>query len=552
MEERVQKIIAAAGVASRRAAEELILDGRVKVNGKVVAELGTKADPEKDHIKVDGKLINPRQPKTYVMLNKPVGYVTTMSDPEGRPVVATLLQGVRTRVYPVGRLDYNTEGLLLLTNDGDFAHLVTHPRHELPKTYLVKVKGVLEDRDVENLERGVFLKDGRTAPARVRRLRKEESNSWVEITIHEGRKRQVRRMIDHTGKSVIKLKRSRIGSLDLGDLALGTYRHLTAEEVSSLREAAQGREMMMPSGTVSVPSGPRGAKRQLTFIEGPKPKKRYPAAAAPRAARAERHPEKVSAGSRSTGERGSRDRFDDGRAARPVRRGAHPKGTRPWQDKRSDRAPFSRPEALSARRSARTGEGFKLREGQGRSFGSRSASQGQRGPRPEGKRPWQDRRTDRTPFNRPDGPSGRGGAHTGEGFKPREGQGRSSGSRFASQGQRGARPEGRRPWPENRSERTPFSRPEGMPGRTGVRKGEGFKPRKGQRRAFGGRSADPTQHGARSEGKRPRQAAGPAFRPGDTGSRPRPGAQHASGKTNGWARPGNDRNKKGSGPRRRS
>jgi 23S rRNA pseudouridine2605 synthase len=253
MEERIQKILSAAGIASRRAAEEIILEGRVRVNGKVVSELGAKADPDRDHIKVDGKLINPKQPKAYIMLNKPAGFVTAMSDPEGRPIVANLLKGVRVRVYPVGRLDYDTEGLLLLTNDGDLAHLVTHPKHELPKTYLVKVKGFLEDRHVEMLEQGVFLKDGKTAPARVRKLRKEESNSWVEITIHEGRKRQVRRMIDHTGHSVIKLKRTRVGSLSLGDLPVGMYRHLTLDEVQGLRQMAMQDEAKQPAPRIMAP-----------------------------------------------------------------------------------------------------------------------------------------------------------------------------------------------------------------------------------------------------------------------------------------------------------
>ena len=241
MEERIQKIISAAGITSRRAAEDLILEGRVRVNGKVVTELGSKADPEKDHIKVDGKLINPQQPKAYIVLNKPVGYVTTMSDPEGRQTVQDLLKGVKVRVYPVGRLDYNTEGLLLLTNDGDFAHLITHPKYELPKTYLVKIKGVLNDEAINRLESGVFLTDGKTAPARVKRLRKEEANSWVEITIHEGKKRQVRRMIDHVGNSVIRLKRVRVGNLPLGNLPPGSYRHMTPEEVTMLRDMAEGK-----------------------------------------------------------------------------------------------------------------------------------------------------------------------------------------------------------------------------------------------------------------------------------------------------------------------
>jgi len=238
MLERIQKIISAAGITSRRAAEQLILDGRVRVNGQVVTELGTKADAAKDHIKVDGKLINPRQPLSYIMLNKPAGYVTTMSDPEGRPTVQDLLKGVKVRVYPVGRLDYNTEGLLLLTNDGDFAHLITHPSHEFPKTYRAKVKGVLEDHQIELLENGIYLDDGRTAPAKLKKVSKEESNSWLEITIHEGKKRQVRRMFDRVGHSVIKLKRVRTGNLQLGDLPEGSFRYLTQAEVSALKELA--------------------------------------------------------------------------------------------------------------------------------------------------------------------------------------------------------------------------------------------------------------------------------------------------------------------------
>ncbi|HUI46657.1 MAG TPA: pseudouridine synthase [Nitrospirota bacterium] len=243
MQERIQKIISAAGVTSRRAAEQLISEGRVRVNGQVVTELGTKADAAKDHIKVDGKLINPRQPLTYIMLNKPAGFVTTMADPEGRPTVLSLLKGIKIRVYPVGRLDYNTEGLLLLTNDGDFAHLITHPRHELPKTYRAKVKGVLEDRQISDLENGIYLDDGRTAPAMLKKLSKEETNSWLEITIREGRKRQVRRMFDRVGHSVIKLKRIRTGNLILGDLPEGAFRYLTPAEVNALKELAVKEQM---------------------------------------------------------------------------------------------------------------------------------------------------------------------------------------------------------------------------------------------------------------------------------------------------------------------
>jgi 23S rRNA pseudouridine2605 synthase len=248
MLERIQKIISAAGVTSRRAAEQLILEGRVRLNGQVVTELGTKADAAKDHIKVDGKLINPRQPLTYVMLNKPAGYVTTMADPEGRPTVLSLLKGLKIRVYPVGRLDYNTEGLLLLTNDGDFAHLITHPKHEFPKTYRAKVKGVVEDRQIAELENGIYLDDGRTAPAKLKKVSKEEANSWLEITIHEGRKRQVRRMFDRIGHSVIKLKRIRTGNLMLGELPEGSFRYLTPAEVNALRELSVKEQKPEPEG----------------------------------------------------------------------------------------------------------------------------------------------------------------------------------------------------------------------------------------------------------------------------------------------------------------
>lgn len=268
MEERLQKIISAAGVASRRAAEELIMEGRVRVNGKVVTALGAKADADNDHIKVDGKLINPKQLRAYIMLNKPAGYVTTMSDPEGRPTVQELLKGIKTRVYPVGRLDYNTEGLLLMTNDGDFAHLITHPKHEFPKTYLVKVKGVLDERAIDLLEKGMFLKDGKTAPAKVKKIRKEEMNSWVEITIHEGRKRQVRRMFDHVGRSVIRLKRIKTGGLLLGDLPEGRFRHLTLDEVRMLRETAlktldSGQRVRVYKPVIKTQGAAEGIRRKM-------------------------------------------------------------------------------------------------------------------------------------------------------------------------------------------------------------------------------------------------------------------------------------------------
>ena len=240
MLERLQKIIANAGVASRRKAEELILDGSVTVNGRIVRELGTKADPEEDAIKVGGKLIHLPQKKTYIALNKPKGYITSMSDPQGRPVVIELLKGVKGKVYPAGRLDYDTEGLLLLTNDGDLAYILMHPSHEMPKTYLAKVKGIIEDKAIERLERGIRLREGITAPALVKKIKKTDANSWIEITVHEGRYRQVRRMLEEIRYPVLKLIRIRYGPIDLGDIPQGKYRHLTSQEVKKLKNEVAG------------------------------------------------------------------------------------------------------------------------------------------------------------------------------------------------------------------------------------------------------------------------------------------------------------------------
>jgi 23S rRNA pseudouridine2605 synthase len=334
MLERLQKIISAAGVTSRRAAEELITEGRVRVNGTVVTELGTKADASKDHIKVDGKLINPKQPPTYIMLNKPAGFVTTMSDPEGRPTVQDLMRGVKVRVYPVGRLDYNTEGMLILTNDGDFAHMVTHPKHELPKTYLAKIKGILDEKAIESLEMGVFLDDGKTAPAKIKKIRKEEANSWVEITIHEGRKRQVRRMFDRVGRSVIKLKRIKTGSLVLGDLPEGTFRYLTQEEVQGLKEMSQRTEVRSPEPVVRTQKAeirPQRAaeigrdERRPTSVRGPKVvHKGKPDARPWRAAERGEEKRRETTDERRGGRRGARSVQDTGAGRRN-------QAVRPWK-----------------------------------------------------------------------------------------------------------------------------------------------------------------------------------------------------------------------------
>jgi 23S rRNA pseudouridine2605 synthase len=244
--ERLQKIIAAAGVASRRKAEELITSGHVKVNGATVTELGSKADPETDHIRVNGKLLQPQEHRhVYLLLNKPKGYVTTMSDPEKRPTVMDLIRGVRGRVYPVGRLDYASEGLLLLTNDGELANRLMKAASHVPKTYVVKVAGTPKEEALQKLREGVSIAtdDGkrvRTGPASVRVV-KEAANPWYEITLIEGRNRQIRRMFEAVGHHVEKIKRVRYGSLSL-DVPPGEFRSLTLKEVERLKSASKSSQ----------------------------------------------------------------------------------------------------------------------------------------------------------------------------------------------------------------------------------------------------------------------------------------------------------------------
>lgn len=234
---RLQKIIADAGLASRREAERLILAGEVQVNGQVVRELGTRADPERDHVKVRGRPVPKAAPKVYLALHKPPGTVTTMRDPEGRPTVADLVRGVRPRVYPVGRLDWDAEGLLLLTNDGDLAAALSHPRSLIPKAYEVKVKGMPGRGALEALAAGPMLEDGPTRPALVRFLRRAEQNAWIEVTIREGRNRQVRRMCEAVGHAALKIRRVRFAGIALEDLPRGAHRPLTEAEVRTLRTA---------------------------------------------------------------------------------------------------------------------------------------------------------------------------------------------------------------------------------------------------------------------------------------------------------------------------
>jgi 23S rRNA pseudouridine2605 synthase len=251
--ERLQKIIAAAGVASRRKAEELITSGRVQVNGQMVTELGTKADPEQDHIRVDGKLLRGPERYSYIVLNKPKGYVTTVSDPEKRPTVMDLVRGVKGRVYPVGRLDWASEGLLLLTNDGELANRLMKASSNVPKTYVVKVAGQPEEAKLEKLRRGISIaeKGGRrvrTAPARITLIR-EGDNPWLEVTIVEGRNRQVRKMFEEVGHHVEKIRRVQYGPLAL-DVPPGEFRSLSLEEVAKLKKAASGSTASRITGNV--------------------------------------------------------------------------------------------------------------------------------------------------------------------------------------------------------------------------------------------------------------------------------------------------------------
>lgn len=251
MQERLQKLISQAGVASRRGAEELIRSGEVTINGETVTELGTKADPEKDHIKVRGKLINTRLEKrknSYILLKKPKGYLSSVSDPEGRKLVTDLVRG-HGKLHPVGRLDFNTEGLIILTNDGEFTNTVAASK-KIPKVYEVKVKGLPTHASINKLRRGVRLEDGfRTAPANIRPLKPTDKNGWYEVTLLEGHNQQIRKMFDSIGHSVVKLRRTAIGPITDAGLKVGEYRKLTPQEINQLK-----------AGQIAAPS-PKTARR---------------------------------------------------------------------------------------------------------------------------------------------------------------------------------------------------------------------------------------------------------------------------------------------------
>lgn len=242
MEERIQKILSKAGVASRRAAEKMIAEGRISLNGVVAIEPGTKADPGRDEIRVDGKLISCESERIYILLHKPQGVVTTLSDPQGRPIVTDLLEGVAERVFPVGRLDYDSEGLLILTNDGDFSQRLQHPRYGIPKTYRVKVEGNPGKREIQALENGVDLSDGQFAPVEVFLEKTNRGSAWLRLTIAEGKNRVIRRAFEALGHPVCRLVRVAVGDVTLNGVREGDWRRLTPREVDRLFAQAGRRK----------------------------------------------------------------------------------------------------------------------------------------------------------------------------------------------------------------------------------------------------------------------------------------------------------------------
>jgi len=274
--ERLQKIIAHAGFASRREAETMIREGRVTVNGRVVTELGTKANAGRDHIKVDGKLITRAETHRYILLYKPKEVMTTVEDPQGRKTVIDLIKGIRERIYPVGRLDFHSEGLILLTNDGDLAFKVSHPQHGSVKTYHVKVRGVPEERLIDKLQRGITLDGKRTLPCEIARMKttgrstgrgEDEGNSWYEVKLREGRTQQIRKMFQAVGHPVSKLRRVAIGPISDPRLTPGDWRELTKVEVkmlATMKEAPKAKPKPKRAAPAKKPAKKKGATKART------------------------------------------------------------------------------------------------------------------------------------------------------------------------------------------------------------------------------------------------------------------------------------------------
>jgi 23S rRNA pseudouridine2605 synthase len=309
--ERLQKILARGGIASRRAAEELIAAGRVRLNGRVVRELGVKADPRTDRVEVDGRRVVAEQP-VYVVLHKPRGVVTTLSDPEGRPSIREILEPVGGRVYPVGRLDFATSGVLLATNDGAFAEGLMHPRRGVPKTYVVKVHGVMEPHHLDVWRGGVQLEDGKTLPAQAKILRHEGDKTWFELTITEGRNQQVRRMGEATGFPVMRLARTSFAGISSEGLRPGAFRYLTRDELATLK-----KEFGVPKRIPAMVEQAPRVRSNRTPIDAPRPTR------APRGADA-RGQEARGQGRRGPEPRGQAPRGPEARGQAP--RGSEPRG----------------------------------------------------------------------------------------------------------------------------------------------------------------------------------------------------------------------------------
>jgi len=336
-QERLQKIIAHAGVSSRREAEAMIREGRVTLNGRVVTELGTRADPDRDHIKVDGKLITKAEPHRYILLYKPKEVMTTVEDPQGRRTVIDLVRGIRERIYPVGRLDFHSEGLVLLTNDGELAFKVSHPTHGSVKTYSVKVRGVPEERLVDKLRRGITIDGKRTLPCDIERMRTtgksdDEGNSWFEVKLREGRTQQIRKMFQAVGHPVSKLRRVAIGPISDPKLTPGVWRELTKHEVKMLETM---KEMKKPAKR-RVAAGPASRKKPAKAAKRPTAAKRSAAA----------RPKARTTAARTAPTRTSTRRTPSPRPATPRAKGATSKST-------SKKAPVRRSGARPSRSSAR-------------------------------------------------------------------------------------------------------------------------------------------------------------------------------------------------------
>ncbi len=260
MKERLQKLLAKAGIASRRKAEEMILEGRVTVNGSVVLELGTKADPSQDLIALDNMAIAAAENKVYVMVNKPAGYITSLSDPEGRPTVMKIVNSVPERIVPVGRLDYETEGLLILTNDGDFSQQLQHPKFQVERCYRVKVRGMPPQAIVEKLRSGVFIDGVKTNTCRIKVVDRLDKNTWLEVRLKEGRNRQIRKMFEVVGYDALRILRTAFGPLELGSLPVGSFRFLTRKEVDSIKVLEKETPSRSPRKTFVKPARKPGSR----------------------------------------------------------------------------------------------------------------------------------------------------------------------------------------------------------------------------------------------------------------------------------------------------